>query len=512
MIERKIIIGLITSTEYLQQINSVWDAQLLESTTAKRLASWVWEYFEKYGKAPEKNIEGIFYSKLKNSNLPKDVAEEIEEDILPDLSEEYENESFNLSYLLDQTFKYLKERKLEIHSDSIQALLASNELEQAEEMACNFNSLPNTGETDLDLSNDIVLDRLDKAFISSTEPMIIYPKQLGKFWNGQLVRGALVAFMASEKRGKTFWMLDIGIRGCRQKKKVAFFQAGDMTEDQQLIRTSIYLTKKSNKEEYSGKMWEPVRDCIHNQTNDCDKDVRECDFGIFEGNDVSLIKSLELSDLIEAFGENKDYSPCHNCKDYELNRWGVPWIRKIDTKNPLNVDEAKDAFSKFFIEHKRSFKLSTHANGTLSIKQIKSILAIWEKRDDFIPDIIIVDYADLLSPERQMDFRHQQNEIWKGLRNISQSQHCLLITATQADAKSYESNRLKMANFSEDKRKYAHVTAMYGLNQDPDGREKRIGLMRINELVLREGDFDSANEITVLQNLKRGRPFLGSFW
>ena len=69
-----------------------------------------------------------------------------------------------------------------------------------------------------------------------------------------------------------------------------------------------------------------------------------------------------------------------------------------------------------------------------------------------------------------------------------------------------------MKNFSEDKRKYAHVTAMYGLNQDPQDREKKIGLMRINEIVVREGDFSNTKEVTVIQNLARGRPFLGSYY
>jgi len=126
--------------------------------------------------------------------------------------------------------------------------------------------------------------------------------------------------------------------------------------------------------------------------------------------------------------------------------------------------------------------------------------------------VIIIDYADLLVPEVKMDFRHQQNEIWKGLRSLSQEKHALVVTATQADAKSYEADLLKLKNFSEDKRKYAHVTACYGLNQDKDDREKGMGIMRINEIVIREGEFSNRNEVKVLQNLRRGRPFLTSYF
>jgi hypothetical protein len=141
---------------------------------------------------------------------------------------------------------------------------------------------------------------------------------------------------------------------------------------------------------------------------------------------------------------------------------------------------------------------------------IRSKLSIWA-REGFVPDVIVIDYADILTTETQMEERHKQNKIWKQLRSLSQEGHCLVVTATQADAKSYESGLLHMKNFSEDKRKYGHVTAMYGLNQDKDGREKNIGLMRINEIVLREGDYNTSKTITVLHNLRRGRPFLGSF-
>jgi hypothetical protein len=86
--------------------------------------------------------------------------------------------------------------------------------------------------------------------------------------------------------------------------------------------------------------------------------------------------------------------------------------------------------------------------------------------------------------------------------------HCLVITATQAAASSYDHATQRLSDFSEDKRKYAHCTAMYGLNQTD--QEKKIGLMRLNELVVREGDYDRSTTISVLQRLQMGRVFLGS--
>jgi len=98
------------------------------------------------------------------------------------------------------------------------------------------------------------------------------------------------------------------------------------------------------------------------------------------------------------------------------------------------------------------------------------------------------------------------------LRGLNQETNSLLITATQADADAYKQNTLRLSNFSEDKRKYAHVTAFYGLNQDSGGREKNLGLMRINELILREDKFDMNRQVTVMQALNIGRPIITSYW
>jgi hypothetical protein len=109
------------------------------------------------------------------------------------------------------------------------------------------------------------------------------------------------------------------------------------------------------------------------------------------------------------------------------------------------------------------------------------------------------------------EYRHRQDHIWKSLRALSQERHILLLSATQADAESYKKGRLSMSNFSEDKRKLSHVTAQYGLNQDPHNREKKLGILRINEIVIRDGEFSGDNEVVVLQDLATGRPFLESY-
>lgn len=511
-IERRIVIGLITSTDFIKQIREIYSVRFIESVMAKRLSTWCMEYFDKYNKAPGKNIEGIYFEKLKNG-LPKDIAEEIEEDILPDLSEEFIKNPADVTYLTDQTISYFSERHLDLHSDEVKALLSQGKIIEAERLASSYKPLAKNISKPVDFSSPEALDNVELAFAENQEPLIKYPKQLGKFWNHQLVRGGFVALMASEKRGKSYWLMDMVTRSVRQGIRVAFFQAGDMTEGQQIRRFCMHLAKKSDQPKYCGIHYQPIRDCVHNQRNTCDKKERECSFGVFQDlSEDQVRRELTIEQLREAYDNNPDYIPCWNCKDYLTYPWGSVWLEKVDTGPALGVTEAKRVFEDYFIKNHRQLMLSTHPNNTLSVKQIEALLDTWEKQYDFIADLIVIDYADLLVPDTKLEFRHQQNEIWKNLRSLSQDRHALVVTVTQADASSYDSTTLKLKNFSEDKRKYAHVTAMYGLNQDPKSREKKIGIMRINELVVREGYFDSTNVCYVLQNLSRGQPYLSSYF
>lgn len=513
-IERLIITGLISSTDYIQEIRKYYSIELIEAPSAKRIAEWCIEYFDRYNKAPERNIEGIYLEKIKN--LPKDVTADIS-DILTDLSDEFTNTNLDIKALVDQTQNRFTERHLTLFQEKLQFLLLKNKIQEARKEAENFKPLNFEKKQDLNFAERSSLKAIEKAFKEASEPLIKYPKQLGSFWNDQFVAGGFVAFLASEKRGKTWLLLDLVNRAVNQGRRVAFFQAGDMSEGQQLRRFCIHLAKRSDKEKHCEAHFQPIRDCVHNQRDTCNKKERECSFGVFETLTEDQIRNeITLEQLKTAKQENPDYKPCWNCRDYTTQRIGTIWLEEVKKVEPLDVRSAKKIFYQRYIRKNRQLMLSSHANGTLSVKQIKHILDGWEKNYKFIPEIIVVDYAELLVPSTTQEYRHQQNEIWKELRNLSQEfrggNQPLVITPTQADADSYSQGLLRLKNFSEDKRKYAHVTAFYGLNQDPKGREKSLGLLRINQLILREDDFDCTNVCYILQNLRRGQPILSSYF
>ncbi len=515
-IERRIITGLIVSKDYHERIQRIWDASFLESPELRTVAEWCINYFQKYSKAPDKDIQSIYMEQLKAGKLPKADAQYIEE-LLSDLSDEYgRDDQFNAPYLYDKTVQYFKSQELERHNRDVQALVDSGQIEEAEQLIQSYApAIMDDTDIGLDLSSDEALERIERAFNETGQQVLSYPGALGEMWNEHLVRGGFVTFLAPEKRGKSFLLLDIGLRAIRQKANVAFFDAGDNTESQVLRRICVYIARKSDRARYCEERFKPVGDCVYNQIDSCEREDRNCDHGIFDVPLEDFLAKIHHFVSIDTLKEKyEEFPEYETCKSYGCRkRKGTVWLQKVKKTRPLISKQAKKELQTFFKKYRRRFKLVTYPAGFLTVSEIRKCLNDWERYDGFVPDIIVVDYADLLSADdgKVAEFRHRQDHVWKNLRALSQERHALLVTATQADADSYKRGRLSISNYSEDKRKLAHVTAQYGLNQDPHGREKKLGVIRINEIVVREGAFSDDNEVCVLQDLAAGRPFLGSY-
>ena len=502
-IERRIVIGLIVSTEYIRKVSKVWNPDYILSEAALQIAGWCLDYYEKYNEAPGYEIEAIVDSKAKD--VSSDILDEIDKDILPSLEDDYQRDKFNVVYLIDQTVSYFRFRNVKLHTEDLEALAADGDVSAAQDLALAFKSLPVDERDGVLLGSEESLIRLERAFNQDIRRVIEYQGALGRMWNNQLVREGFVSLMASEKRGKSWMLLDMAFKAANQFSNVVYFDAGDMSEDTLYLRMASYITESPLRD--IDHTYIPVKDCLENQLDKCERKERET----LRGLDLESMDDINYEVLIDKLEDSKykSYSPCKNCEWGMKNRGSV--FYEYERVTPLDVEYAKKEVAKYFGKNKGRFKLSRHENSTLTVREIKRILDSWEKDLGFVPDVIIVDYADLLVASGQEEFRHRVDAVWKELRGLAQQRRALVVTATQADAKAMEKNRLTLSNFSEDKRKYSHVTAMYGMNQDVKGQEKRMGLMRINELVVRSGYFTDSNEVFILQCLDIGKPYLGSF-
>lgn len=497
-IERNIAIAAIISKEFMKSFSLIYDSELLSVPYARIVVGWCNDYFNKYETVPVRDIESLFEEH--SESLPDDDKTDLRE-FLSSLNNQYERaEKFNAPYVLDQAVKYFKVRSLELTIEETQYHLSQGDLPSAEQTFQEHTTVESIKSLAVDVFKDPGV--LRKAFESLTKSILFeLPGAIGKYI-GPITRDSFIGVMAPEKRGKSFWLWELAWWALRARCNVALFVVGDMSEEQYMLRIASHRTGK-NPSRWGRTIRTPIADCLYNQNNECKREERPQDWGILEEEEGKIV---QLS-----FEDAEGYKPCSLCrKDYPQDyKWAIWWIEEKVER--LEIDEAQKAFDQVSRRFRgREFKLWTLPTWSINIKGIQALLDQAESSSGFIPDVVVIDYADNLDAEDSVsEKRLQVDKTWGELRALSQNRKIAVITATQADGTSYMEESLGPQHYSEGKRKYSHVTAILTLNQT--SKEKRSGIMRMGKMFVREDDFDFIKEITILQRLEKGRPLLDSF-
>jgi hypothetical protein len=503
-VEKQIVTGMVVSSRFLRGIQPIFRPELMKIPFARTVAGWCNSYYSQYGKAPRSHIQDVYNSHARKENADEQTLSLVE-DFLSSLSEEHEDTpKFNVDYVLDQAEKLFDSRALKAMAEDVETALANGDQEAARLARESYKPIARPVSQGIDPFTDE--DSIREAFEEQDEPLFTFPGALGYMMNEHLTRETLIGLMGHEKKGKSWWLEELARRAARARCNVAYFQVGDMSRKQVQRRFHVSLAKRSNLRRYCGEMLIPVLDCEHNQEDTCRMNNRACSCGVRDDED----NGTSPRDLFRHAPSK--YRPCTYCYRNKKKKFkGAIWYEKREEVKPLTWREGLKLGRKFANRYRgRKFKLI--AVPTINVVGIRTQLEMWKTEEGFLPDVIVIDYADNMEPEpedRRKDTRDQQNGTWKALSELRLEWKCLVASATQADAKAFDAKVLKMANFSEDKRKYGHVTAMWGLNQTPD--EKAIGIMRVNPIVIREGSFSSLSQVKVIQCLEQGRPCIASY-
>lgn len=452
--ERTILTGMIVDKLVLSRLSSKWSKDgLFDSQWSNIIAGWCVRYFSRHHKAPGPMVQKLFEAWAEDHRDKETVG--LVEKYLATLSGEYSRlkKESNGEYVLDLAGKYFNDIALKKLAEKIEGYRENGETEKAHELVGKFNKI----EVGVGAGIDVLTDQnaLQLAFEDKREPLFKYPGSLGAFMNDALEREGLLAFMAPEKRGKTFWLMDAAVTAVEHRLKVAFFGAGDMSQNQYMRRFATRIARRPLRATKEGK---PVRY-------------------------PTTIERFDGDATVEF--EEREYKKALS--------WQKAW-------------EAVQSFCEHKVKSRDSlFKLSCHPTATISVKGIQSILQTWEYQYDWIPDVILIDYADILAPLNGADdSREATNKTWQALRSLSQQGHNLVITATQSNAASYKMETQDRSNFSEDKRKLAHATAIVAINQTLE--EKQSQIQRLNWIVLREDEFFESKCVYVANCLAVANP------
>lgn len=451
--ERRILIAMVMSKDFLSQAVNAMDLELIDTAHYKVVAEWCIDHFKQYGKAPKSHIED-YYHKWSEDNTNTELVDAVRA-FLESLSEEQDKaKGINVPYMCDQLAQFITKRRVIRVKESIEHSTLEGNFKEAEQSIVTYKMTTVGHEDGSDALNDDAV--WDQSFTEARETVIPFEGDAGKFFNYAMTRGSLIAIQAPEKCGKSWWCIEFAMRALRHRKKVAFFEVGDLLRSELYVRFGMRYTKRPQWQRQCGRILVPS----HIEVDDNESCGYRVDSKVIEVKHTVTKESSKR-------GRTKFQRACGHSPD-------VPY-----------------------------FMTSTHPNSSINVQGISNILDMWKSKHDFHPDVIVIDYSDILAPENT-GRKHEQdrnvvNDTWKALRRLSQERHALVITPTQAKADSYnvtnEPILQTMKSFSDDKRKLAHVTGMIGLNQTPE--EKEMQGMRLNWIVLRGAPYNITKPLYV---------------
>jgi replicative DNA helicase len=491
--EKQILVNLILDTTYCERVLHSVKPDYFRSSYAKILIGWILNYYKNYNKAPRFHITDIYENE--RDYMDPEVAIQLGS-ILEHLSDIAETENPNTDYLVDAAVNFFEERHLTLQVEAAQHYLTNGDVSQAREAINKKFELVGTKTDWIDFSSDENIRECVRLMVEQSDlnsAFFAFDGRLGEFI-GPIDRGWFVAFLAPAKRGKTTYLMETIVTAIRRRLNVVVLSL-EMPVNQ-LYRRYMLYTVGDKPEAGERLVMTPIMDCYSNQTGNCDLEQRK-GFG--------AITQLDGTTL--TFDNAPDWVPCTECrgkKEFKPTSWKVPIEKKNYTEG--EYIEKVNKFSKYYGKYCRAIHIPSKS---MTVEELQAEVKVLEYTQNFIPDVIVIDYADLIRPEGGGgQKRHDLDDIWEGLRAWGQTSKVLMVSASQTNRISADAKYLKDTHVAEDYSKIAKLDVGIGLCQTDE--MKLAGLMNINKVVHRHSEYLQSHVCTVLQELSHQQPVLDS--
>lgn len=386
--------------------------------------------------------------KLYRAHIEELKDEDLQNNILTfieKLDRDYEKiKVSNEDFAIQNAIKYLRVRSLKNFSEDIDAYINSGEIERAESCVTKFRKVEIASGEGVSILDDF--DIVTEAFTEEQDKLFSMPGDFGKLM-GDIHREDFIAFLAPMKAGKTFSLIDVGIEGLKNNFKVAMWSL-------EMSRTNMIK-----------RVWKAL-------SGQCTEDM-EIEIPYFE-------------------------------QDGEKWRIEQKTINK-KASTVLEVKKKQKSLKRLF--RGGSFRIYAEPAYSLTVEGLENQL------DDlayegFYPDIIIIDYADIMAPSDKTEYRQQIDGIWKRLRALAQKRKAVVFTASQTNRGAI-SREVESEDIAEDIRKLAHVTSMVSISKTKYCKQNSLAIY--SQLAVREGQPET-RKVIATQCLALGRPVIESHW
>ena len=378
------------------------------------VASRAYDYIDKYEEAPKEHIADLFDDIFEGKDSSK---ANIFEGILRSLHENAED--VNEEYAMNQMHKFIRQQYLkqgvyraaELLQQGTEVSLDQAEVELNKALERRIISFdPGTYLTNTERSLDF-LNTEDFSFPTGI-------KEFDRLNLGP-ARGEIHVLIALAKAGKTWWLLNLARQALLQNYKVCHI--------------TLEMSEAKMSQRYVQNLFAiPKRPGVYKHQE-------------FELDSLQRVMGLKEIDVDRRLSLEDPHIKKHLTG--RINEFGTKLKRMVIKQFPMH---------------------------TLTIPQLKAYLDTLEMTERFVPDLLIMDYPDLMFWEDRL----QLGAIYKALRGIGVERNIGIAAVTQSNRGGVKSKTIDMDNVAEDFSKIATADCVMTYNQTDE--EHALGLARLH--------------------------------
>lgn len=383
----------------------------------KIIAARIYDYIDKYKTPPKGHLADILEDKLNSDNKHEAT---LYVDVITSIHEA--SETINTEYVMAQLETFVRRQSLRsIAVDLVKALQRDSEesLEEAEALigSAQHQSLnlfdPGTRLSDKDKALQF-LERDKHSF-----PIGI--PELDRRGLGP-TRKEVWLFIANAKRGKTWSLIQISKMALMQRLKVS--------------HVTLEVSEEITTQRYFQAM-----------------------FAMAKRPGLLKTTKFEKDELGRITGfENKNITPVFTMADDDVRE-------KLETR----IDMWKDRLLKNII-------IKQFPTGALTVPKLKAYLDSLESTQQFVPDLLVVDYPDLMKLDAS-NYRLSLDAVYKDLRGMAIERNVALAIVSQSHRGAARATTVDADNVAEAYSKIAHADTVITYSQTK--AEQQLGLARL---------------------------------
>ena len=414
-LQENVITLLIHNDEHCLLLRNIIPQTLYEGVYYE-ITRRVYKFIDTYKKAPKDHVLDLFTDILDG----KDIArKELYENVFDHITEF--KDTINIEYTLKSIKNFISEQNLKQAVLNITDLLSGNDDEKLDKIKSLFNEAARDQINLFDPGTQ--LTDLSRSLLFLNEDRDKFYTGIAELDSKDLTpaRKELYLFIGLAKAGKTQWLINLTRQSLVRGKKV--------------LHISCEMSETRMAERYFSNL-----------------------FGItkrYEPYKITKFESTDNGELTNII--TNEYMPKHFFGQEDIKKLIINKV--IDSSYDLN-----------------NLYIKEFPTGSLTINGIKAFLDMLEG-DGFIPDLLLIDYVDIMKLPSDGNYRIALGQLYKELRGIAVERNIAVVTVSQSNRDGMKAKKITEGNVAEDWSKIATADTIITYNQTD--AEAELNLARL---------------------------------